>query len=407
MVRLVEEEDTWSKLPRDLQEQFYKKAEEESSRLMERILEVDAQVRRIKPYLEPHISPLKKSSESIKIAAVDGSVDPVPSDRLGVRYGTYSAGYIILEGKSLVDEGYVGGSRRVEQSSSLQGMATLLSLLMTAAERKAALAILGKADLVVIDGAFYSYMYRVFELPEEARSSYSGIVDSITKMTEQLIASGKCLGMIKRSRTRAIGAWDSRRINQVSPLVKILDKLILTAITSNAGFIDYTTFLGSPIMVHIYSRISKRLLARPVDEVKKFLDALTKGKLEDELNAFLNIFQRSLGYSEDKAKSMLGDLERMQVQALPGTPPVEVETATTVDRRVLEKFLGNGANFNPATGLPYALDLIDDSVKIPRGFSRDFTEEIEARILGNSSKLDQDSVRRFFAYINPQKQYMT
>jgi len=403
---MAEEEDRWSKLPRDLQEEFYRRAEEESRRLMARILEVDGCIREAEPCLRPYVCGLRKTSETIKIAAVDGSIDPIASDRLGVRYGTYSAGYIMLEGKSLVDEGYLGGSRRVEQSSSLQSLSTMLSFLMTRAERKAALKALNEADLVVIDGGFYSYIYRVFELPEESRSNYSGIVEEITGMTEKLVESGKCLGIIKRSRTRAIGAWDSRRIGSVSQLVRLIDKLILSAIMPAGSFLDYAAFLGSPNAVYVYSRIARRLLVGPREEVEKLLEALSKNELEEELKSVLNVFQQSLGYAEEKARETLASLTRMQARIYSETLPIELEIPVKMDRLLLEKFLGNETNFNPATGLPYALDLIDDSVRIPRGFSRDFTEEIEARILSEGTSIDKNSVKRFFAYVNPQKQYM-
>lgn len=403
---MAEEEDRWSKLPRDLQEEFYRRAEEESKRLMGRILEVENSIREIEPYLTPHVCSLSKTSEKMKIAAVDGSIDPIASDRLGVRYGTYSAGYIMLEGKSLIDEGYLGGSRRVEQSTSLQSLGAMLSFLMTRAERRAALKILDKADLIIIDGGFYSYMYRVLELPEESRSSYKKLVDEITEMTEKLVESGKCLGIIKRSRTRAIGAWDSRRINKVSQLVRLIDKLILSAILPAESCLDYSAFLGSSHNVYVYSRVARRLLVGPKEEVEKILEALSRNEVEKELKPILNIFNQSLGYEEDKARKTLDSLTRMQARIHKETLPLELEIPVNIDRKLLEKFLGNEDNFNPATGLPYALDLIDDSVRIPRGFSRDFTEEIEARILLEGLSIDKDSVKRFFAYINPQKQYM-
>ncbi|MDW8033663.1 MAG: hypothetical protein RMI79_01735, partial [Nitrososphaerota archaeon] len=344
---MTEDEDRWSKLPRDLQEEFYRRAEEESKRLIERILEVDSCIREIEPYLRQYVTSLRKTSKRIKIVAVDGSIDPIASDRLGVRYGTYSAGYIMLEGKSLISEGYLGGSRRVEQSSTLQSLGTTLSFLMTRAERKAALKILDEADLIIVDGGFYSYMYRLLELPKESRGNYKKLVDEINGMTEKLVESGKCLGIIKRSRTRAIGAWDSRRISGVSQLVRLIDKLILSAILPAGSCLDYTSFLGSSHAVYVYSRIARRLLVGPKEEVENLLEALSKNDVEKELKPILNIFKESLDYDEEKAIKTLNSLTRMQARVYIETLPVELEIPVNIDRQLLEDFLGNEENFNP------------------------------------------------------------
>jgi hypothetical protein len=46
------------------------------------------------------------------------------------------------------------------------------------------------------------------------------------------------------------------------------------------------------------------------------------------------------------------------------------------------------ASCNKATGLPIQLDLTDQDVTIPAGFTREFVEEIEAR-LAKDSELDK------------------
>ena len=56
-----------------------------------------------------------------------------------------------------------------------------------------------------------------------------------------------------------------------------------------------------------------------------------------------------------------------------------------------------------ATGLPLLLDLIDQDVGIPRGFTREFVEEIEAT-LARDPDLDKFELETRFSSLNPQKQ---
>ena len=46
------------------------------------------------------------------------------------------------------------------------------------------------------------------------------------------------------------------------------------------------------------------------------------------------------------------------------------------------------ATHNPATGLPLPLDMIDQNVGLPRGFTHEFVEEIEANLV-RDSELDK------------------
>jgi poly(3-hydroxyalkanoate) synthetase len=57
---------------------------------------------------------------------------------------------------------------------------------------------------------------------------------------------------------------------------------------------------------------------------------------------------------------------------------------------------------NAATGLPLPLDLMDQDVGIPRGFTREFVEEIEAT-LAKDSDLDKFELETRFSSLNPQK----
>jgi hypothetical protein len=65
---------------------------------------------------------------------------------------------------------------------------------------------------------------------------------------------------------------------------------------------------------------------------------------------------------------------------------------------------GRTALFGEATGLPMALDMVDELVLVPRGFTRDFAEEVEARIVERYWG-DFEAVRVFFQNMNCQKEF--
>jgi len=61
------------------------------------------------------------------------------------------------------------------------------------------------------------------------------------------------------------------------------------------------------------------------------------------------------------------------------------------------------ATSDRATRLPLPIDLIDQSVSIPRGFTQEFIEEIEAT-LARDPVLDEVELETRFSSLNPQKQ---
>jgi hypothetical protein len=58
---------------------------------------------------------------------------------------------------------------------------------------------------------------------------------------------------------------------------------------------------------------------------------------------------------------------------------------------------------NPATGLPLPLDMVDQNVGLPTGFTREFVEEIEANLV-RDPELDKFDLQNHFAHLHPQKE---
>ncbi len=61
------------------------------------------------------------------------------------------------------------------------------------------------------------------------------------------------------------------------------------------------------------------------------------------------------------------------------------------------------AHHNPATGLPWPLDLVDMNARLPHGFNKEFVEEIEA-ILIRDATVPKDALLDYFTHLNPQKE---
>jgi hypothetical protein len=118
-------------------------------------------------------------------------------------------------------------------------------------------------------------------------------------------------------------------------------------------------------------------------------------------------------------KAVKGDVERNIKKDLACEPDLILQTArhyvrcaypaapfcfeTPVDFNLAPLLAFFNASCNKATGLPIQLDLTDQDVTIPAGFTREFVEEIEAR-LAKDPELDKFEIENHFGSLNPQKQ---
>jgi len=80
--------------------------------------------------------------------------------------------------------------------------------------------------------------------------------------------------------------------------------------------------------------------------------------------------------------------------------PACIELGSGIDQDLVLSYLQ--ASANPATGLPFPIDLIDEIISFDRELASEFADEVEARLL-LSSGLDVDHVYGEFESINPQK----
>ena len=390
MAEFAEEPPEWVKLPLDLQHEFFKLAEKEARRLIKVIKKIDENLKALRIELAPYVRAFPKQTRKSIVAAVDSSRSPRFSERLGVRYGVFATGIVYLRGTEKRKEKLEPGIFKRKQALSRDESRYFFPLLTTHCERKMALEALKECDILFIDGSFYGFMYPsldmkklgLLELEDKKR-----IFKETFEFTEELRKSGKVLGVIKRSHTRALGGYRALNFGD-DTLVNVIDKHIFSLIMPKRSFFEYESLLGDlpPI---IYTGIA-RLVSRG------------KGKENLMERAKERVYKpfEELGVSKDGFTSM----RRAQVRFYGDLPPCELEYPSTVN---LEDILSESELFSEATNLPLALDLVDSLVNISPKFTEEFVSEVEGRVLEaivkNGGTLD--SIKAFFAFLNPQKPF--
>jgi hypothetical protein len=82
-------------------------------------------------------------------------------------------------------------------------------LLTAYVERKLALEALQRAELVIVDGSFFGFLYQAMQMQRGGLYGEADqkLVHEVYSDTVELLKSGKAVGVIKRSHTRAIGGY--------------------------------------------------------------------------------------------------------------------------------------------------------------------------------------------------------
>jgi hypothetical protein len=390
--RVAEEEiPEWVKLPLDLQHRFFQLAEEEAEKIIGIIRDIDSNLSILRAEVSPHIRSLPDQVKSSLIAAVDGSRSPKLSERLGVRYGVFTYGTVYLRGFERVGEKFEASVFRRRQAHSRDESRFFFPLLTTYCERKMALEALDKCDLLFIDGSFYSFVYLALDMKKRGLlEERKHIVDELFELTEKLRRSGKVLGVIKRSQTKALGGYLALTVGR-NPFLTVIDKHILSLIMPERTFFEYRSLLSEHPTI-VYTELARLAL---------------KGEVEDDPI-------KALKRAEDKAyepfenlnlpKDGFVSMNRAHVKVYSGLPPCEIEYPPTVN---LTDVLSESNLFNEATNLPIALDLVDNLVNVSSKFTEEFVSEIEGRVLETLAKNGEnlESIKAFFSFLNPQKPF--
>jgi hypothetical protein len=390
---MAEEITDWIKLPHDLQHRFFLLAKDEAKELKQRILDLKGHLKYASQYFDKYFKHVEiKTEELSEIAAIDSSRSFSLSERLGIRYGVIGAGAVILKGTQKREEIFRAKVFRRHQALSIDKSKYLFDLLSTLTERDLALEILDKCDLLILDGSFYSFVYTAQRMKRE---EYLGeeeikIIKEIYDKTEKLKRSGKVISIIKRSHTRAIGGYLAFINKSNNPFTKIIDKLILSVLMKEREYFNYHDLIEN----------------RPVQLFTQIALLVTSANLENIYEeAYSKIYHpfENLGLPKETIDSM----RRLQIRIFKELPPCEIEYPSNIDLNKILNVLSEKNVFNESTNLPLALDLIDNLVEIPSKFTEEFVSEIESRLLEEMQTdiNDQELIKIFFSFINPQKRF--
>jgi hypothetical protein len=389
----------WLKLPAKLQHQFFEHAAEEAQRTKKLLLQQKKKLDEIGKLLKFKSIPQDNSWKDLTVAVIDGSESPVISERVGCRFGTYSAGYHIFQGMELSEEEYFSGYITDVQVGSSEVSQKILSLLTTELEREAALKCLRKdVDLIMIDGPFFGFRPRSRIVAEKEITvpkprKGSDLVRRLVDMSQELLDCGKAVGIVKRVQTAAIDGWMILKSGTRDLALSRNDKDVLSSLMKSGESFSYEEHFGSHDAFNYLSRLAWAFGRFYTTEKGRSIESIYKAcKGDVERN-----IRRDLNCEPNQILSTARYFVRCSYPAAPFAVEVKPEMKT-------EPFLAYcQATCNKATGLPLALDLIDQDVGIPRGFTREFVEEIEAT-LARDPELDKFELETRFSSLNPQKQ---
>lgn len=394
-MRSEEEYPDWSKIPIPLQHQFFSHARDEALKNKIKLLEEGSRLEEFRKYLNFKEMPKGDRWKDWRIACVDGSFSPSTSERIGARYGVYCAGYMLFEGDKFVEEGYKSGKISQDQMEDPELTQRVLSLLCTKLEREIAHDCLKDVDFLIIDGSFFGFRAKLHPIRGETINlgefeRVADLVDRIKDLSLELMNSMKSIGIIKRVLTTAFDGWLIMRQGGDEKCINRNDRAVLASLMPSNSWYAYEWLLEFPEKYLYLSRLRTLFHHR-------------RGKIED-LESLIKQSEKLARYDIRRdlkcPPETVLKTSRYYVRCLDSTSPFCFEAHKDTDVNELLAYFR--ANYNPATGLPFPLDLIDGNVSLPRGFTKEFVEEVEALLIQDSD-LDKIDLTNFFMYLNPQK----
>ena len=395
-----EQTTAWMKLPSQLQHQFFKDAEREAEKVKRMLADKLKGLDNLKKSIRTERILEEDEWKKLRIAAIDGSNSATTSERLGVRYGAYSAGYVIFEGSKIVDEQYRSGSFSQEQISDQDLAQKTMSMLRVNLERDIALHCLKQdIDYVLIDGSFFGFRAEAVaingkDIGVEGYEDGSKLTEQVAWKSYDLMKSGKVAGVIKRTRTSVIDGLLTKLNGNTSACLNTNDKYIMTYMLPIGHWFAFEWLFDQKHDHHYYARF--RSIYRQIVEREK--KSATMDDIWDAVKRdFEHSSKRILGISGELIKKSARYFARCSASS-----PFEFEIFEDADASpLLPYFL---AFHNPATSLPWPIDLVDESVSMPQGFTREFVDEVQARLLRDPEMKDKLKLMEFFSYLNPQKE---
>lgn len=397
-VKLGEEFTEWAKIPKAMQHQFFELAEKEAMRTKARLLENQAKLDRIRRLVKFRDVSESNEWKGWRVCVVDGSDSPVMSERVGGRFGTYGATYHIYEGLELVEEDYFSGLVIDLQVGDSEASKKMLSLLATCLERDVALSCLDKdVDLLLVDGSFFGFRPRCriihpHKVPNTEFKDGTDLTKHVRDASMRLVESGKAVGIIKRVQAAALDGWSIYRNGNDNMVLNRNDKEILSSSMKEKQWFSYESAFGDPILYNYFTRLALAYNRYAVD---------TSRTIESIFKACKDDVDRNVRRDLLCDSARIFRTSRYFIRCSYPSPPFCFETPIDYELNNLLGFFV--ATCNRATGLPLPLDLTDQDITMPTGFTQEFVEEIEANLVKDPD-LDKYEIANHFASLNPQKQ---
>jgi hypothetical protein len=388
----------WVKIPAKMQSQFFELAEKQAKNVKAKLLKDKAKLDALRKVLTFSKVPENDEWKNWRVAVVDGSDSPVMSERVGGRFGTFGATYHIFQGLDLISEEYYSGDYSEYQIGNPEASMKMLSVLTAKLERQVAMDCLHKdVDLIIIDGSFFGFrpncriLHRQRLINETFKTGLD-LVKYTRDLSIKLLESGKVLGIIKRVQSSAIDGWTIFKNGDDKLQLNRNDKDILSSLLNEGEFLSYETAFQDPIVFNYYARLAVAYSLYALD-LERGMDSIFKAVKGD--------VHRNIKKDLDCEPELVLRTARHYVRCTYPAPAFCFETPVGFNLAPLLAFFK--ASCNKATGLPIQLDLTDQDVTIPAGFTREFVEEIEAR-LAKDPELDKYEIENHFGSLNPQKQ---
>ena len=387
----------WVKIPAKMQNQFFELAEKQTKQIKAKLLRDKAKLESLSKILAFSQITDNDDWKNWRIAVVDGSDSPVMSERIGGRFGTYGATYHIFKGLDLIDEEYYSGDYSDYQIGDPEASLKMLQVLTATLERQTAMDCLNQGvDLIIIDGSFFGFRpncrrIQNAKIREGPHKRGAHLVRYVRDLSLKLLNSGKAIGIIKRVQSSAIDGWGIFKTGNEDLQLFRNDKEIMASLLGEGQVFSYETAFEDPTAFMYFSRLALQY-RRYVREERS---------MESIFNAIKADVDRNVRRDLMCEPEQILKTARHYIRCTYPAPPFCFETPLNFNLAPLLSFFK--ASCNKATGLPIQLDLTDQDITIPAGFTREFVEEIEAR-LTKDSELDMYEIENHFGSLNPQKQ---
>lgn len=416
------------RIPRPLQEAYFELAKKEAERILSELSVVSEPIRRAFELLVPLLRSRADGAERPEwrdkvFAVVDGSDTPSIDERIGLRLGLVAACRKDFRGIEQIPgaEWFVGDVLRGTHHTSREDFAKTLDLVTTYLERLYAVKALEdkRVDYVVIDGSFWGFRAgcsRVKHLElnwtdpvtQKTFRETHQLIDELVRMTEKLLQSGRAFGVVKRVATSAIDGYVAHRTGNAELTTGLTDRSILTLAMEVGQVLDMSELLGPENPPEVLSALSGMIHERRRRGKEVNVNELYKESWRRVSNQIVtDLLHRGTDEPEERKARILETVlstKRVFLRTVPDQPPVCIEFPKGVDAETVELAVTYAfETANPATGLPLALDLVDELISLPRGIGREFVEEVEGILL--SRGLDLSRMRAVFSKINPQKEF--